>query len=78
MYWGMMDGWGWAAGMGFVGWLLRIVFWIIVIWIIIWLVRRGRPCGGGERGRAMDILKERYAKGEITKEQFEDMKKDVM
>ena len=31
----------------------------------------------GERGSAMEILQRRYAKGEITKEQFEQMKKDI-
>ena len=55
------------------GFLFQIVFWVLVIYGIVWLFRRAK----GERGNALDILKERYAKGEITREQFEAMKKDI-
>lgn len=74
-----------GAGLGgaflLFGWLIMIVFWIIVILgaiaLIKWLIREVRG-ETGEAGRAQDILKERYAKGEISKEEFEAKKKDLM
>ena len=69
------------------GGILHLLFWLLVIWFIIALFRRsgryhnGQWHGRGGMGRAdsaLDILKERYAKGEITKEQFEQMKKDIL
>lgn len=74
-------------GFGFGGFFM-ILFWGILIWVILALVRGngfgGGCCGrghvhghGGGKDDAMDILKQRYAKGEITKEQFEEMKKDL-
>jgi putative membrane protein len=83
-----MMGWnnnGWGVGVG------MFFFWVIAIFLVIGLIRmivwRGHSgqyshwMGGGHHGmmgdRSLDILKERYAKGEITKEQFEQMKKDL-
>lgn len=61
---------------------LMILFWAAVIYAIIWLIRGGRS--GSHAGdqayysrSALDILKERYAKGEINKEEFEAKKKDL-
>ena len=67
---------------------------IVVLVIIGWVVYRGFGWGGGygdhwdghyshrgseeERETATEILRRRYAKGEITKEQFEQMKKDLL
>ena len=45
-----------------------------VVFLIVWLVGRTKP-GGGEN--PLDILKTRYAKGEITKEEYERMKQDL-
>jgi putative membrane protein len=67
-------GWGWL-GLGIVHMGL---FWILVILGIVVLVKW---LGGGGapqlEKRALDILKERYAKGELTREQFEQMKRDL-
>ncbi len=56
--------------------IFMILFWVIVIYAIVWLVRRFTLTDGKE-DRAMNVLRDRYAKGEITKEQFESMKKDL-
>lgn len=56
------------------GGLFMLIFWGLVIYAIIILVRNDH---GPKEDRSLEILKERYAKGEITKEQFEMMKKDL-
>ena len=58
------------------------IFWVFLIILIIRVLRGGRRRGPWvwenwhDKG-AVDILKERYAKGEITKEQFHEMKKEL-
>ena len=79
---GMMGGYG-AQGFGFtpLGAILPLVFWALIIaggvLLVLWFVRggAGRTAASGES--ALDILKTRYAKGEITKEQFDAMKRDL-
>ena len=82
----MMGPWfGWGYG-GWGGWLMwggMIVFWGLIIWGIVALVRRtgGAGCCGAEHQHsesALEILKKRYAKGEIGKEEFEEKKKTLL
>jgi putative membrane protein len=60
-----------------------IIFAIILIAFIVWIAARGGrgwgmgDWGGGSRRDPLDIAKERYAKGEITKDQFEEIKKNL-
>ena len=73
---GMMWGWGY----GFFGWLMMLLFWGLIIagavLVIRWLVDQTRsPALGSET--ALDVLKRRYAKGEMTKEQFDAIKRDL-
>jgi putative membrane protein len=63
------------------GWLGGIFLIFIVFWVAKWLIW---PWRGGyysyphhQRADAASIVKERYAKGEITKEQFEQMLRDL-
>jgi len=60
------------------------IFWIAVILIALYLifgrggVRRPWVCGPGPGEETpLEILKKRYAKGEITKEEFEQMRRDI-
>lgn len=65
-------GWGWI-GLGLVH---MVVFWGVVLLAFFALVRW---LSGGASGvpNALDILKARYAKGELTREQFEQMKREL-
>ena len=68
---------GWGFG-GIVMMLAMVAFWIGIIWLIIYAVRGGDRKNDVSGSKSpMDILKERYAKGEINKEEFESKKKDL-
>lgn len=68
---------GWDMGFGGI---FMIAFWALVILGIVYLIRfiAGGSKGGQENESALDILKKRYAKGEISKEEFENKKKDIV
>lgn len=59
-----------------VNWLLGIGLIVLVIWIILQNMNTKNPRQNSEEN-ALEILKKRYAKGEITKAEFEEMKKDL-
>jgi putative membrane protein len=74
-----MDGWGWGWGMGIIHGLL---WWAILILGIIVLVRllgrdSRRAATAAPVDTALDILKKRYARGEIGKQEFEEKKQDL-
>lgn len=76
-----MDGF---FGGGWLGWGMMIfgwIFWVLLIIGIVYLIKHLiGGCGWKETqkgGSAAEILKERYAKGEINKEEFEGMMKDI-
>ncbi|MGD8228404.1 MAG: SHOCT domain-containing protein [Desulfobacteraceae bacterium] len=84
--WGMQHGpMGWGYGsMGWIWHILMMAFWVAVIVGIIlfirWLIvssRTGAVKGPSENS-ALEILKTRYAKGEINKEEFEEKKTDLL
>ncbi len=75
---GMMDGYGY--GMGYGAWILWLLFWILVIIGLVLLIRYLWQGGGArkEEESALEILKKKYARGEISKEEFEEKKKDLL
>jgi putative membrane protein len=74
--WYMHEGSGWWMVFGSV-WM--IIFWGVIIALIVWGTRKLTRHSGdsGYRGSPLEIAKERYAKGEITKEQYEQIRKDL-
>ncbi len=65
-------GWGWSMGMG----LGMLLFWGAVLVALAMLARSPWAKGGHEKS-ALDLLKERYARGEIGREEFEQKKHDL-
>jgi putative membrane protein len=67
-------------GIGFFsfGWLWMILFWCLIVGLVVWAVTKISKRDGSElRTKHIEIAKERYAKGEILKEEFEQIKKDL-
>lgn len=71
------DGTGWADGMGWAGWLVMslvmVAFWGLVIWALVAIFRGSRGTGTtqGAGGRdPLEILDERFARGEIDAEEY--------
>ena len=69
--------WGWDAGWW---WLLMpigmIVFWGGIIAVIIWAIRQFSE-GRGGGGSAIEIARGRYARGEISREEFDQIRRDL-
>ncbi len=77
--WFAHEGMGWWMAFGGV-WM--IVFWGAIIALIVWGVKKlteRSDSGGGTAGKPnpLDIVKERYARGEISKDEFEQLKNDL-
>ena len=80
----MMTGWmmsGLGAGYGLFGGLMMLLFWILIIAGIVllvrWFINEGKLKGFRTEETLLDILKKRYAGGEINKEQYESMKQEL-
>jgi putative membrane protein len=61
---------GWGGGLAMVGGLAGIAFWILLIALIVLLARRIRTTVPASGESALRLLEERYARGEITQEDF--------
>ena len=65
-------GWGWFVGIG------MIIFWVIFITLAVWLaltlIKNNR---GDNTLKALNIAKERYAKGELSKDEYDQYRKNL-
>lgn len=70
-----MNGWVIFGGIG------MLVFWVVIIALVIWVVKRFTHTPGDTRSdlrdSPLDILKRRYARGDISKEDYERMKDEL-
>lgn len=80
-------GFGWGGGWMILGSLMMLLFWGGLIVLLVWAVRgfgRGgtdqptQISGSAQTPTALEILKTRYAKGEITQEEFEQIRRDLV
>ena len=80
--WGMMNGWGYGYGFG----PLHIIVWLVIligiVALVVWLVRSlAVPSAHHHlqtrRSPGLDVLEERYARGEVNREEYLQKKKDI-
>lgn len=75
MQWG--DGYGWMS----VGWIFMALFWILVILgavaVLRWFDAGSRRSTEMQRKTPLEILQERYARGEIEKDEYEQKRRDL-
>jgi len=74
-----MDGYGMTGGFG---WIFMVLWWVLIVVGIValvkWVSSRSGPSGrSSDGGRSLDILKERYARGEIDDQEFQKRKRDL-
>ncbi|HWP58468.1 MAG TPA: SHOCT domain-containing protein [Candidatus Acidoferrales bacterium] len=66
--------WGWGLGMFF----MMLLFWgLVIVGLVLgirWLISQGKE---SRSDSALEILRRRYARGEIDKEEFETKKRDL-
>lgn len=65
-FWGM--GWGWIVG---------LLVLIVIVMLILAGINRRTDSRNYRADKAMEILRERYARGEISKEEFEERKNNL-
>ena len=71
-------GWGTGFGMGW-WWIIGLIVMIIIVWMIVKAINQNKNSTPRfDNKSALDILKERYARGEINKQEFDERKKDLM
>jgi putative membrane protein len=73
---GMMGSFGMGFGMGF-GVIIMLLFWGAIIWLVISLINTGTKKSEETPESALTILKKRYARGEITREQYLEIETEL-
>ncbi|MHB0912099.1 MAG: SHOCT domain-containing protein [Armatimonadota bacterium] len=74
----MCGPYGWGAGpLGWIGMLIGLIVWLLIlgglVYLVVWLIRRF----AAPHESALDVLSKRYARGEIDREEYERMKREL-
>lgn len=81
LHWSWEPSGFWAGTFFLIPIFLMIAFWVAVIigfvYFVKWIIAAGKSHATKSEETALDILKKRYAKGEIGKEAFERIKQDI-
>ncbi|MDY0027317.1 MAG: SHOCT domain-containing protein [Lentimicrobium sp.] len=73
------NNWNWSMGMGIWWWIIGLLIVIVIVWMVVkGMNQANSPNNQPGSKSALDILKERYARGEIDKQEFEERKKGLM
>ncbi|HID34227.1 MAG TPA: SHOCT domain-containing protein [Anaerolineae bacterium] len=70
------------------GFLFMLLFWLLIIGLAVWVIAQffsrtntlttnGSKQFTSQQGTALEVLKQRYARGEITKSEYEKMRTDI-
>lgn len=70
-----MGPWTWFGGGFAILFIVGLI--VLLVWGIAKLVQGGSSSSGGQGKSPLDIARERYARGEITQEEFKTLKKDL-
>lgn len=67
---------GWGMGSGY-AWIIGIIILVVVIWLVITIMNRSKKPNAPIDKSPLDILKERYARGEISKQEYQEKRKAI-
>ncbi|HFQ88715.1 MAG TPA: SHOCT domain-containing protein [Desulfobulbus sp.] len=75
-------GGSWLCGPGAffpgpLGWVITLLFWALIIYLVFWIFKTVFAGKSGHDPRPLDTLKQRYARGEITEDEFKRMKSEL-
>lgn len=78
MMWNNGDHWGGFFPMMMGGGIMMLIFWALVIWLVIYAIRKLSPIERSKnQDSATDIIRQRYAKGEISVEEYRERLKEL-
>ena len=69
------EGHGWGMGWW---WIIGLIIVVAIVWMVVKSMNTNSNANLPSGKSALDILKERYARGEIDKEEFEERRKDLI
>ena len=78
---GQYGNWLCGPGMFFpgpLGWVVTILFWGLIIYLVVRLVQFLVHRGNSSTSHHMDVLKERYARGEIDRDEYQRLKSELL